>query len=184
MTSREPVPAARPPAPGRRRGTVRDLAISLAVLVLPLLAVVALCQPRDPGSTPVDPTGAYVGARAQAGFAVREPVGLDGWAATDATFRRTPDGAATLRVGYLTPAGRYAQLVQSSVPADRLIPAELGAGRPRGVATIRGVSWQRYSARQPEDRAYVLLEPAVSVILVGDATDDEMRTFLSSLRIR
>ncbi len=182
VTSPEPTPADPPAARGRRGGTIRDLAISIGVLVVPLVAVVALCQPGDSGPTKIDPSRAYAGARAEAGFPVREPAGLEGWAATNATFRETAAGTATLRVSYLTPAGRYAQLVQSSVPADELIPAELGGGSPRGAATIQGAAWQHYSARQPDDRAYVLLEPTVTVIVVGDATDGELRTLVTALR--
>ena len=64
------------------------------------------------------------------------------------------------------------QLVQSNVPADRLLPAELtGRASRRGRPSWPGATWQRYTARGNE-QALVLLEPNRTVIVVGDARDD------------
>ena len=85
-------------------------------------------------------------------------------------------------MSYLTRDGRFLQLIQSDVPADRLIPDELGNGAPRGEVTIAGVAWQRYGARRDDDHAFVLLERDVTVIAVGDAPDEDVVRLLRGLR--
>lgn len=164
-----------------RGGTARDLVISMLVIVVPLLLFVAFCQPGIKDTQTFDPSGTYTRARAASPFPVRIPGALPDWKPRSASLRKNTVGRSTLRVNYLTPGDRYVQLIQSDVPAEALIPAELGAGAPRGATTIDGDRWQQYGGSRPEDRAYVLLVPGVTVIAVGDATNDEIETLIRSL---
>ncbi|WKU04185.1 DUF4245 domain-containing protein [Micromonospora sp. HUAS LYJ1] len=177
---------ARPGRPERPRSerSPRDMALSLLVLLVPIALLLAFYRGFLGGEQPttVDAAPAYEQARAANVFPVAEPTGLgDGWRTVSASFR-TVDGGATLRVGYLTPEGRGAQLVQSTVPPERLIPAELTAeGQPQGPADLGGANWQRYTGRGNE-QALVLLEPNRTVIVVGDARDNELRELAGALR--
>ncbi len=177
---------ARPGRPERPRSerSPKDMALSLLVLLVPIALLLAFYRGFLGGEQPttVDAAPAYEQARAANVFPVAEPSGLgDGWRTVSASFRTVDDGA-TLRVGYLTPEGRGAQLVQSTVPPQRLIPAELTAqGQPQGPADLGGANWQRYTGRGNE-QALVLLEPDRTVIVVGDARDNELRELAGALR--
>ncbi|MFE9688824.1 DUF4245 domain-containing protein [Micromonospora sp. NPDC005806] len=177
------------PAPPARREksraerSPRDMALSLLVLLVPIVLLLAFYRGFLGGDEPatVDPGPAVEQARAAGAFPVIRPEGLSsGWRTVSARYQAEP-GGATLRIGYLTPEGRGAQLVESNVPADKLLPAELKGGQPQGAADLSGASWQRYTARDNE-QALVLLEPNRTVIVVGDARENELRQLATALR--
>ncbi|WP_319463804.1 DUF4245 domain-containing protein [Micromonospora sp. RTP1Z1] len=177
------------PAPPARREksraerSPRDMALSLLVLLVPIALLLAFYRGFLGGDEPtaVDPTPAVEQARAANAFPVSTPAGLTAdWRTVSARYQTEP-GGATLRIGYLTPEGRGAQLVQSNVPAEKLLPAELSGGQPQGTADLPAGSWQRYTARGNE-QALVLLEPTRTVIVVGDAGDTELRQLANALR--
>ncbi|WP_091248584.1 DUF4245 domain-containing protein [Micromonospora matsumotoense] len=168
----------------RSERSPKDMALSLLVLLVPIALLLAFYRGFLGGEQPttVDAAPAYEQARAANVFPVAEPTGLgSGWRTVSASFRTVDDGA-NLRVGYLTPEGRGAQLVQSNVPPERLLPAELTAeGQPQGPADLGGANWQRYTGRGNE-QALVLLTPNRTVIVVGDARDNELRELAGALR--
>ncbi|MGW0505285.1 DUF4245 domain-containing protein [Micromonospora sp. NPDC003241] len=176
-------PPAAEAAPGRSERRPRDMAISLLVLLVPIALLIAFSRGFLGGDEPstVDPTPTFEQARSAAVFPVTQPAGLpDGWKTVRATYRTTEEGA-TLRVGYLTPEGRGLQLVQSNVPPERLLPTELTEeGRPQGQADLGSGTWQRYTGRGNE-QALVLLEPERTVIVVGDARDNELREMATAV---
>ncbi|SHN34305.1 Protein of unknown function [Cryptosporangium aurantiacum] len=170
-----------PPKATRADATVRNLAIALGILVIPLVAIVALFQPKASDSPTVDPSNVYNTARAEKAFRVREPQGLD-WRATVAAYNPAAGGRFTIRVSYATPDDRYLQLVQSNAAADSLITSIIDSGAPAGVEQIEGESWTRYTAREGQEDAFVLIEPDVTVVVVGDASLDTARTMIRSLQ--
>ncbi|MFV2101698.1 DUF4245 domain-containing protein [Micromonospora sp. LOL_024] len=183
-----PLPAAEAVTPGaagaeRSARSPRDMAISLLVLLIPIALLLAFYRGflgGDEANT-VDPAPAFDQAKSAGVFPVSEPAGLgDGWKPVRAAYRTAEDGAI-LRVGYITPEGRGLQLVQSNVPPERLLPAELTAeGRRQGQTDLGTSTWQRYTARGNE-QALVLLQPERTVIVVGDARDNELRAFATAV---
>lgn len=177
------------PAPPARREKARserspkDMALSLLVLLVPIALLLAFYRGFLGGDEPttVDPTPAVAEARSANAFPISQPEGLgSGWRTVNARYQ-TADGGSTLRIGYVTPEGRGAQLVQSNVPAEKLLPVELSNGQPQGPAELPGASWQRYTARGNE-QALVLLEPNRTVIVIGDARENELRQLAGALR--
>jgi hypothetical protein len=162
-----------PERPSRRP---RDLALSLLVLLVPIALLLGIYRTLHQGDQPVlvDAAPVLAQARAAGHFPVATPTGLaDGWRTQTARYAGG-DGAAVLRLGYLTPAGAGVLLVESDRPADALLAEELtGAARPLGTRSVGGRDWQWYAAR-PGERALVLLEPGRTVIVVGDAAEDEL----------
>lgn len=160
------------------------MAISLMVLLLPLLLVFGACQVLFDGDEPplADPAPALADARNAALFRIDEPTDLgDGWRPVRASFRRGEQGA-TLRIGYHGPDGGGVQLVQSNVPVDTLLPTELTAqAQAQGATEVAGRTWQRYSAR-PGELALVLLEPERTVIVVGSVPESVLRQLAGALR--
>ena len=168
----------------RSERSPKDMALSLLILLVPIALLLAFYRGFLGGDEPVtvDPAPAVEQARSANAFPVAEPRGLGSdWRTVSARYRTEPDGA-TLRLGYVTPEGRGAQLVESNVPAEKLLPAELSGGQPQGPAALPGgTSWQRYTARGNE-QALVLLEPNRTVIVVGDAAEAELRELATALR--
>lgn len=160
------------------------MAISLLVLLVPIALLLAFYRGflgGDQAAT-VDPAPAIEQARSANVFPVSQPQGLgSGWLTVSARYQ-TVEGGANLRLGYLTPEGRGIQLLQSSVPAERLLPAELTSqSQPQGPTELAGRTWQLYTARGNQ-QALVLLEPTRTVIVVGDARDNELRELAGALR--
>ncbi|GAA0284237.1 DUF4245 domain-containing protein [Cryptosporangium japonicum] len=175
--------ASMPPSkPTRADATVRNLAIALGILVIPLVAIVALFQPKESDAPAVDPARVYDTARAEKAFRVREPQGVADWRPTTAVYNPAAGGRFTIRVSYSIPDDGYLQLVQSNAAADSLITSIIDRGAPVGVEQIEGESWTRYTAREGKENAFVLIEPDVTVVVVGDASVDTARTMIKSLQ--
>ena len=177
--------AAPAPVLGKREGrSPRDMALSLAVLLIPIALLITFYRMVLSGDAPVnvDPTSTLQEARAAAVFPVLEPQGLgDDWSVTTATFRRETAGA-TLRLGYVDPDDDPVLLVQSSVPPQTLLPAELGEDpRPRDTFRTPSGVWRLYDSR-PGESALVLAEQGRTVLVVGRTDAENLRTMAGSLR--
>lgn len=173
------------PAPRSSRGP-RDLILSLLVLLIPTLLLVGGYQIVS-GRTepvPVDQSQEIDAAR-RAGFDVAQPVGLDAeWVPVSAVFRQV-EGGATLRLGYVTPDGAPVQVVESTVPADRLLGEELSArpGAPpdrTGEVAVAGAAWERYVGRHGET-ALVRRDQGRTLLVVGHASESELRQLAAAL---
>ena len=183
-----PVPeaAADPVTVGKRGGrSPRDMALSLGILLLPIVLLLLFYRVVLDGDKPISVENAestIQQARSAAVFPVAVPQGLgDDWHTVSATFKRDTDGA-TLRLGYVDPDDDPLLLVESSVPTEKLLPAELGAN-PKGVSTYSdgARTWQRYEARKGEN-ALLLLDKGRTIIVVGKAESKSLESFASSLR--
>jgi hypothetical protein len=156
--------------------------LSMIALLIPLAIIVAIFRFGGGEDVQVqDPAPAFADARASRAFPVAEPAGLgDGWQSISAVFRL--ESGAILRVGYLSPSGGTAQLVESNQPADHLLPAELGDHMTsRGTVDIAGRAWQIFEVRNGE-HALVELAPDRTIIVVGGADLTELRGLASALR--
>lgn len=175
-----PGPAAGPRRSGRG---ARDMALSMIVLLIPVAIVVAIFRFGGGEDVQVqDPAATFAEARASSAFPVAEPAGLaDGWRSISADFRGGEPGAI-LRVGYLSPAGGTAQLIESAQPTDQLLPAELGDSMTnKGTVAIAGRSWQVFDVRNGE-HALVDLTPGRTVIVIGGADLAELQQLAAALK--
>ncbi len=191
MAGARPVP--RPveltPAQAERAGRrPRDVLLSLAALLLPLLVLLGAYRLVWNGDHPiaVDVSETYATARHAGAFPVLEPQPVpDGWTTNAASY--TPPvsagAGAVLRVVYHAPGGAGAQLVQSSGAPDAVLAAELGqAARPGNLLTIAGQPWREYPQLPRGSRALVNVADGRTVVITGDATADQLRQLASSLR--
>jgi hypothetical protein len=160
------------------------MVMSLAVLLVPIALLLIFYRVMLNGDAPitVDPSSTLQEARAAAAFTVVEPQGLgDGWHVSTATFTRQA-GGATLRLGYVDPDNDPVQLVESSVPAATLLPAELGdAAEALGNFRTPAGVWRVYDGR-PGEQAIVLAEPSRTIVVVGKTDLENLQTLVSSLR--
>jgi hypothetical protein len=162
----------------------RDMIISVGLLLVVVFTLFGLyrCLGGDEPTT-VDPGPAYAEARDAKAFPVLEPSGLgSGWTPVSAAYQQQT-GGGVLRVGWRTPGDGTMQLVESNVAPDILLTRELGQdARATGdVAEINGRQWQVYDARDG-DRALVFQEPERTVIVIGQASEDELKQFAAALK--
>ena len=173
------------PATVGKRGerTPRDMALSLAVLLIPIALLLVFYRVVLGGDSPVtvDPKPVLQEARQAALFPVTVPVDLGkGWQVSSATFRRQPEGA-TLRLGYVDPDNDPIQLVESNVAPETLLPTELGtSAKPSGTFRAAERAWRRYDAR-PGEQALVLAEPNRTIVVVGKTDAKNLEKLASSL---
>lgn len=160
----------------------RDMIISVGVLLLVVFAFLGLYRVLGGDRVDFDPAPAYADAKAAGDFQALQPQGLgDGWTVVSAAYQ-PQDAGGVLRVGYQTPSDGAVQLIQGSLNVDVMLDKELGSGADeQGDIDINGKRWKIYSAREGET-AYVLLEPGRTIIVIGDAKDEELRALAGSLR--
>ncbi|HEU5270544.1 MAG TPA: DUF4245 family protein, partial [Jatrophihabitans sp.] len=87
--------------------------------------------------------------------------------------------AAGFRIGYVTPAGKYAEFLESNGPADA-VAAPYGVLTRGGAAGIAGADWQEY--RTTDNRTLLRATlGTVTVIVTGNADRAELATLAGSL---
>lgn len=158
------------------------MALSLLVLLIPIFVLLAAYRfLGGESATVVDTSSAYDTARAAKQFPVSEPTGLaSGWQPVRSAFQRG-DAGAVLRVGFRTPSGGTAQLIESNVAGDALVHGELGEqARVEDTVSLIGRDWQRYNTDRGE-RALVLRQPDRTVIVVGQAPIEELAALAASV---
>jgi hypothetical protein len=137
------------------------------------------------GDAPVaiDAAGTYATAKHDAHFTVLEPVELaPGWTPIAAKFELDNDGSV-LRVSYVPPDRTGLQLVESDRPVDAFLPDEVGSdSQPGDLIDIAGQQWRVYPDAKGGGRALVLAGNGYATVIIGTATDQDMRTFAVSLR--
>jgi hypothetical protein len=184
MVNNGEVSSTEAPALGKRgERRPRDMALSLAVLLVPIALGIFFYQFFLDGNKPVtyDAQPTLEAARAAALFPVSEPQGLsDDWHVQSATFKREDTGA-TLRLGYSDPDANPVLLIESNAATATLIPAELG-DKPEATGTVRigARTWQQYDGR-PGETALVLLEKGRTTLIIGSAKSDDLEEFAAAL---
>lgn len=151
----------------RLRQTVRDMILSLAV-VLAAIAVILLItwRPTPDPVRVVDPTPALSLARAQADYPVLYPADLDAeWRPTSARWEITPSTQPdpAWHVGFVTPEESYAQLGQSATEDPSYVADQVGGAEPAG----EWEGWLRFDSA--EQRALVRVDGGVTVVVSGTA---------------
>jgi len=185
----EPAPAPEPlsaegsAAASTREGrSLKDMVMSLGILVVPIALLLVFYRVVLSGDAPVTVDPAPIIQEAQAVFTVAVPTGLgDDWHVTAAAFKREATGA-TMRLGYADPDKDPIQLVESTVPSDTLLPAELTkAAKPLENFRAPSGVWRLYDTR-PGEQALVLADPSRTIIVVGRTDVQNLRDLASSLR--
>lgn len=156
--------------------------------LIPLLVIVGLLVlfswPYGQGSdgVHVDPALAIEAARQQAGFDVLAPTGLgDHWRATSTELVPVGEaGPAAFRIGYVSPAGRYAELLESADAPDA-VAAQYGPLVSDGTTSVGGANWQRYQTTAGH-RLLRRTIGKVTVIVTGTADEPELKELAGSLR--
>ncbi|BBH64740.1 hypothetical protein ACTI_14250 [Actinoplanes sp. OR16] len=154
---------------------------SLLVLLVPIALVMVFWKVVLDGDKPLtrDPSSAIQSASRE--FTVAQPAGLsDDWYVQSANFQKTDTGA-TLRIGYVDPDADPILLVQSTVPAETLVPAEVGdEGKRTGTFRAGNRTWMTYTGR-PGETAFIVTEQNRTIVLVGETKQKNMETLAAAL---
>jgi hypothetical protein len=167
----------------RARAPWTSMVLSLAV-VLGIAAVIVLLVPRVNGVTqpPVDVAmGARVAAE-QVEFTPSVPSGLPaGWRATSVRTTRSTADVITWHAGYQTPGGQYAALEQGQDAPTAWVAQQTNHGEADGTQDVAGRAWQRYAGGRAVQNSLVRTDGAVTTIVTGTASFDELAVLAASL---
>lgn len=180
------------PAPGRRRGleSIRDMVLSMALVGAVVLAVfwmVAWQRPEVQGPIRPDVDVASVFEQFAVGepFPVLQPTGLPtGWVANSAWFEpatATLD-RAVLHVGYITPGGSYAEVLQSDGSSAQVTAEWVDDATKVGTRTIDGARWTVVESAETGKQGLVLDHEGTTVVVTGKADLDELTELARSLQ--
>lgn len=195
MTAPEPPPTAKPPRGALR---VRDMVVAIGVLLAVVLVIGGLSRGFGftPGGPTVDPTGIPVvdapaqlrGLASSVPFPLAVPATPPGWRSNSVAQDRVVGTDRTdVRVGYLTAASRYLQLLQTDAPEDALLAAQPGGRRlaGQGPQTVAGQQWVVYGA-EPDEPIWIADLPtpgggSVRVLISGSGTVDDYRVLAAAV---
>jgi hypothetical protein len=173
---------------------MRDMVGAMVVLlvIVGVLVVVTRGCSFDPGAPTSDPATApsvdvsakLSQAASSVTFPVRQPAVPSSWHANSSSTAAVGSGSAAnvvVRVGWVTPEGRYVQLSQSGGAAPDVLATETGSASARsGSVSVDGVSWGVYPARRDEV-AWVGSLDGVVVLITGNGTEKEFRQLASAV---
>jgi hypothetical protein len=167
-----------------------------AMIVLLVIAGVVAAVTRgcsfDPGGPSVDRDSAPTvdvseklrDAASTVTFPVRKPEVPASWHANSSSTTRVGTGSTAnviVRVGWLTPAGRYVQVSQSGGKTADVLANETGVESPRtGSVTVSGTAWATYPSRRDEVAWAAELDGAV-VAITGNGTEQEFRQLATAV---
>lgn len=176
---------------------MRDMLFAIGVLVVVVVVFGGLTRgcSFSPGGPTVDPgAGPVVDAPAQlralaprVPFALRIPAVPPDWRSnsTGQDLVDPTDGTSgrAVRVGYVTPEGRYLRLLQSNASEEALLAVEAGATvvPAQGVVDVAGVRFVVYGAPDEEPIWIGQLPSGVRVLITGSGTEAEFRTLVGAV---
>jgi hypothetical protein len=201
--SADPAPA---PASGGRAARlgwgVKEMSIAVGVLVVAILGLGVITHsftfnPGGPstnvanGGPRIDETQQFQLAVGQLHFPLRQPKLPAGWHPNSADFDQV--GANTtggqpndLRIGFITPAGRYVAIAESSAAVPDLARQEAGlpSDTPmaaKGTVTVDGKTWTIYQGTRSEVSWALDLGP-VRLLITGNGDQAEFTTMATAVQ--
>lgn len=176
----------------RGGGRTRDLAISLAVLIIPILVIVWVFTrtPDAPTVSVIDWQPVAAQAKGEAAFPIVGPRAVpESWRATRA--RWTPVGQTgidgqpvagdTWQLGFLDDTETYLALDQSNAPAKPFIARVTRQGGTDGTSRIGDETWVRYVSDDERTRSLVLVGKGSTLIVSGDLSYERLDSFAQTV---
>jgi len=169
----------------RGRETAGDMFRSLGVVLVLVLLMWFLAQPPDADEQElrtVDPSADVAAFTADVPSAAVPTDLPEQWRSTSSTLE-----ADSLRVGWVTPEGEYAEYAVSTSPAEEFLPATTGAkARRTGSVEVAGQSWEQYREADGSRSLVRSYGPALVVVGTSRATADlaELEVLAGSLETR
>jgi hypothetical protein len=176
----------------RLRTTVRDMILSMALIVLPILAVIWL-MPSTHSATPVAAVSdsdyqAMLGAARQSlPFTALSPTGLPAnWVLTSDNYQPAGLGAADWHLGYQTPSGKYAAFEQTTETLGQFLVGAASNAQKSGSVQVAGASWTEYTGTAPAAYKTLLFRQPPGAksleVVAGSGPLAELQTLAASLK--
>ncbi len=185
-----------PRKPARSALTVRDMLVALGVLVVLVGLVGGVsrgCSFSPAGPTVDSAALPVVDAPAElrrlatfVPFPLRIPAVPAGWrsnsAEQDLVDPTDPARGRAVRVGYLTPEGRYLRLLQSDGTEEALLAAEVGAAAvaAQGTVDVAGLQFVVYRT-EPDEPIWIGELDGVRVLITGSAGAPDYQALAGAL---
>jgi hypothetical protein len=174
----------------RLRTTVRDMVLTMALIVVPILLVIWLMPSNTPKTvvTPIsndDYQAMLTAARSQLPFTAMSPTGLPAsWQLTSDDYQPAGDSAAEWHLGYQTAAGKYAEFEQTTESVAQFLGAQNSDATRTGTVTVAGSAWQHYAGTTPGGlKTLLFLQNGKSLeVVAGSASLTELETLAASLQ--
>jgi hypothetical protein len=178
----------------RRNKTIRDMSISMGVIVVAVLFIAIfnggfeLSPGRPTGGTAAtaDVKGGFETAGRVTGFAVVVPKGVPAaWHGSSFSITAAPgsaDAPPTARGGWLVPSGAYITLIESSGDPAVVLKAELGptSGATTGSVTAGGASWT-VGPGVRDETAWWRTQSGVTLVITGNASTADFTTLAGAV---
>jgi hypothetical protein len=179
-------------ASSRLRTTVRDMILSMTLIVLPILAVIWLMPATHPAS-PVAAVSAsdyqamLAAARGSLPFTALSPTGLPaGWELTSDNYQPEGESAADWHLGYQTPSGEYAALEQTTETLGQFLVGAASNAQQSGSVQVAGASWTEYTGTAPAAYKTLLFRHSSDgkslEVVAGSAPLSDLETLIESLK--
>jgi hypothetical protein len=158
---------------------------SLGVVMVLVVSMWFLAQPPDSDEAEVrtvDPSTDVAAFTADVPSAP-VPTGLpERWRSTSSTL-----AADTLRIGWVTPDGEYAEYAASTLPAEEFLPDMTGdEARPGDPVQVAGQTWESY--READGSLSLVRSYGSALVVVGTkratAEPAELEVLAGSLQTR
>lgn len=175
-----------------RTASTGDMARSLAVLLLPVIALTYFFTrtPEEPPIRSLDWTPVLVQARGEAPFAVLAPQAVpETWRATQ--VRWVPEGQPGLNgepsprnlweLGFLDDSNTFVKVAQGDLEPRDLVEDQTRVGMPDGSSEVDGQVWERRISSDERTRSLVLAADGSTAVVVGDLPYGELESFASTL---
>ena len=209
-TDSETPPAAEAPAPApapsgraaRLSWGVKELAVAVGVLVVVIVGLALITNtisfsPGGPstdapiGGPVIDENQQFQLAVTQMHFPLHQPTLPGGWHPNSADLDPVGPTATngqpnSLRIGFITPAGRYVSIAESSAAVLDLAREAAGTGgdvpmSPKGTVNVEGTSWTIYQGTRDEV-SWALDLGAVRVLISGNGSQAEFTTMAKAVQ--
>jgi Protein of unknown function (DUF4245) len=175
-----------------RQATAGDMIRSLALIVIPLVAIAIIFTnvPDDHPVEVVDWKPVLATARKQAPYEVLAPTNLPpGWRATRVNWvplgRPYLNGEASPRnlwqIGFLTPEEVYIDLNQGDIRADEMVDQQSREGIADGNSVVAGETWERLVSPDGRTRSLVLHGAAATTIVSANLPYEGLEAYASTL---
>jgi hypothetical protein len=201
-----PMPETPAPAPSGRAARlgwgVKEMSVAVGVLVVVIvgLALITNTISFNPGGPSTDaPIGGPVInenqqfqlAAGQLRFPLHEPKLPSGWHPNSADLDPVGPTATngqpnSLRIGFITPAGRYVSIAESSAAVIDLAREAAGTGgdapmSPKGTVDVAGKTWTIYQGTRSEV-SWGLDLGAVRMLISGNGSQAEFTTMATAVQ--